>query len=129
VPAGGENMGLGNFALPAPQAGHWYFALESDHSLSAGDPDRLYRADTGGPIPMGKCHHLSKFGFFGIPVSSWTGRYIYMVNENNSLFRQAVTGELWSSGAFPPGRDAIPVEYRHWPDDETLKRTCSHAGC
>src|SRR4051812_44657210 len=63
VPAGGENLDLGSFAGRAPKAGYWYLTLDADLSLKAGDPHRPYREDTGGPIPMGKCHSLDKFGF------------------------------------------------------------------
>jgi len=129
VPAGGENMELRNFSAPGPSAGYWFLALEEDQYLKAGDPNRPYRADTGGAIPMGKCHHLSKFGFVGVPDSSWKGKYIFMINENNSLFRRAVTGEIWRSGAIPPGREGLPDEYRNWPDDPILKHYWGRAGC
>jgi prepilin-type N-terminal cleavage/methylation domain-containing protein len=128
VPAGGENMDLGAFASPAPKDGHWFVALTADLSAGPGNPEGRYRADTGGSVPMGKCHHLTKFGFIAVPQSSWTGKYIFMVNENNSLFRRGVFGELWTGGAVPPGLDGIPEEYRNWPDDTNLKSYWSHAG-
>ncbi|HVR86315.1 MAG TPA: type II secretion system protein [Planctomycetota bacterium] len=127
VPAGGENMELRNFATPAPKEGYWFSAMEADHYLKAGDPDRLYRADTGGPIPMGKCHHRSKFGFIALPMSSWTGKYLYMINENNSVFRRSYTDEIWSSPGNPPGREGIPEEFRNWPDDDILRQFWCHA--
>jgi hypothetical protein len=127
IPAGGENMELSNFAAPGPSTGYWFLALEEDQYLKAGDPNRPYRADTGGLIPMGRCHHLSQCGFIGVPVSSWKGKNFYMINENNSVFRRAATGEIWRSGAIPPGREAIPEEYRNWPDDAILKQCWGRA--
>jgi prepilin-type N-terminal cleavage/methylation domain-containing protein len=127
VPAGGENMELSSFAETGPNAGYWFLALEEDQSLKADDPERPYRGDTGGPLPMGKCHHLTRFGFIAAPVSSWRGKYLFMINENNTIFRRAVTGEIWRSGAFPPGRDGIGEEYRSWPDDPFLKRNWGHS--
>jgi prepilin-type N-terminal cleavage/methylation domain-containing protein len=129
VPAGGENMELRSFSASAPSSGFWFLALEEDQYLKPGDPDRPYQADTGGLIPMGKCHHLSRFGFIAVPASSRTGKYIFMVNENNSLFRRAVPGEILRSGTLPPGRAGLAPEYRVWPDDPILRQFWSHAGC
>jgi hypothetical protein len=122
VPAGGENMDLGRFTTPGAYCGHWFLALEADHSLLAGDPHHSYQADTGGLLPMGPCHNMSRFAFIAVPVSSWTGKYIFGVNENNSIFRRVVTGEIWNSHSVPPGRGGLPAEYRNWPDDENLKQ-------
>jgi prepilin-type N-terminal cleavage/methylation domain-containing protein len=121
VPAGGENMPLGPFASPSPCSGYWFVALDADLSLQAGDPDRAYRADTGGPVVMGKCHHLSKFGFIALPSSLRKGRRIYIVNENNSLRQRLAPEGLWKSGASPPGVKGVPQEFRDYPDDNAFK--------
>jgi type II secretory pathway pseudopilin PulG len=121
VPAGGENMDLARFAVSAPKAGHWYYALESDPYPEEGNPDHAYRADTGGTVPMGKCHHLTRFGFISAPASSWSGKYLFLLNENNTIFRRTVSSEVWGDISSPPGRDAIPKEYRDFPDDNGLK--------
>jgi prepilin-type N-terminal cleavage/methylation domain-containing protein len=121
VPAGGENMALGLFAARNPKSGYWYSALEADLSLKADDPHRLYREDTGGPIPMGKCHSLIKFGFVAIPASSSTGKYLYMINENNTAFRRPVAAGAYKDYSGPGGREAVPAEYRDFPDDSGLK--------
>jgi prepilin-type N-terminal cleavage/methylation domain-containing protein len=127
IPAGEENMELSRFATPSPHAGHWFLALEEDQYLKAGDPDRPYRADTGGTVPMGKCHHLTRFGFIALPASSRKGKYAFIVNENNSIRRRAIVEDLWKGDALPPGREAIPDEFRNWPSDALLKQFWSTA--
>jgi hypothetical protein len=121
VPAGGENMDLGPFAARNPREGYWYFALERDLSLKVDDPHCLYREDTGGPIPMGKCHSLGKFGFVALPASSWTGKYLFMINENNTVLRRAVDAEVYKDYSGPGGREAVPAEHRDFPNDDGLK--------
>ena len=117
VSAGGENTALAAFASPAPFHGHWFGALELDRSLPAGDPDAPYRQDTGGAIAMGACHHPTRFGFITFPDSPTSGKYLFLVNENNTEFRSAVTGTV-RNGPTPPG---LPAGYRNWPNDDALK--------
>jgi prepilin-type N-terminal cleavage/methylation domain-containing protein len=127
IPAGGENMELNRLAVPGPHAGYWYAALEEDQSLKAEDPHRPYREDTGGTVPMGKCHHRTQFGFIALPASSRKGKYAFIVNENNSIRRRATLDEIWKGDAFPPGREALPAEFRSWPSDALLKQFWSTA--
>lgn len=128
ISAGGENMDLSAFALPAPKDGYWTAALVADLSVDAEDPDGLYRADTGGDLPMGKCHHASKFGFITLPHSSRTGRFVHVLNEGNSIFRRALVGEIWTNRAVPPSLGRIPAEFQNWPADNTLKSIWGRGG-
>jgi len=115
--AGGENMPL---SVPsAARTGYWYAALLTDATLK-GMAEATYRMDTGGTPTMGKCHNLSKFGFVVLPDSMSAGKYIFRVNENNTIFREAITGTR-SGTAVPPGMNAIPGTYLDWPDDVLLK--------
>ncbi len=94
---------------PVPYHGYYFVVLTRDRSVT---PPALYQADTDGV--SGKVHHLERFGFAAYPEKfGVTGRYVIIVNENNSLFWY----HEWSG---PP-----PTE---WPDDEEWK-TRLHRHC
>ena len=123
VPAGGENLPLGNFAIPSAKAGYWYSALNVD--LSSGDKsEATYRMDTGGQPQMGKCHHTSKFGFICFPETPQS-KFMFIVNENNTIYRAPVTSAIRTGRQLPPGLAAIHPLYHNWPDDQTLKSVWS----
>lgn len=86
-----------------PKAGYFFVALEVDDSVQ-GSPESFYFQDTGGNRPMGDVHHLSKFGFCAYPKSKDTGKYSFIVNENNTLSRAKDVGRV-----------------SRWPADERLK--------
>jgi prepilin-type N-terminal cleavage/methylation domain-containing protein len=117
--SGGENVALSNFAVSSAKAGYWYMALVLDNTLS-GTAESTYRVDTGGTVAMGTVHNTSKFGFCAFPDSQSAGKYIFMVNENNTIFRSATTGVVRASTANPPGVLTI-AQYLNWPDDSNLK--------
>src|SRR6185436_4993417 len=119
IAAGGENMALSQPS--APKAGYWYAALLLDLTLKDKE-EATYKTDTGGTPPMGKCHNTSKFGFAAVPDSAWTGKYVFRVNENNTVFREALTGKPREGSKTPPGLDAIPRGHLNWPDDSELKK-------
>ena len=119
--AGGENLALTNFAVYSAKAGYWYAALTADLSLPASDPERVYRRDTGGTPGMGKVHHETKFGFISFPDSQSAGKYVFIVNENNTIFRSAVSAPVKGSTSNPPGLAGMSPLYLNWPDDVTLK--------
>lgn len=121
VPAGGENIALTSFAVSSAKAGYWYAALGADLSVAPADPIGIYRQDSGGTPKMGKVHHTTKFGFVAIPDSPSAGKYVWIVNENNTIFRSAVTSPAKIGTATPPGLSGIAPAYRNWPDDTTLK--------
>jgi type II secretory pathway pseudopilin PulG len=68
---------------PIPSHGYYFVALERDDSEI---PPAEYQQVTDNK--SGKVHHLTKFGFFAYPSDPGaSGKYMYMTNENNSIFR------------------------------------------
>jgi type II secretory pathway pseudopilin PulG len=120
-PAGGENLDLTTFAVPSAMEGYWFAAMTADLSLPVSDPGRVYRQDTGGTPTMGKVHHHTKFGFVGIPDSVYAGKFVSIVNENNTIFRSAVTTPVKLLMSNPPGLGGVHPAYLNWPDNPTLK--------
>jgi prepilin-type N-terminal cleavage/methylation domain-containing protein len=118
--AGGENMDLTQFGVVAAKGGYWYSALTLDNSIS-GTAESTYRTDTGGDPAMGSVHNKSKFGFLSFPDSQSFGKYVYIVNENNAIFRSAVTGAVRAGTVTPPGAAGFSAVYQNWPDDNTMK--------
>jgi hypothetical protein len=46
---------------------------------------------------------------------------VFIVNENNTIFRIATTGACRTGSSNPPGLKNVPSVYLNWPDDPTLK--------
>ncbi|HLY72715.1 MAG TPA: hypothetical protein VKU80_01235 [Planctomycetota bacterium] len=83
-----------------PMNGYWFAALERDAGVAGSDG--LYKRDTD--KTGRKVHNEGKFGFCAFPVDRGAGKFIFFVNENNTIFREA---GFESKDAFP--------------DDSTLK--------
>lgn len=117
MPAGGENVPLSSYAVSSAKAGYWYAALDSDLSLG-----RNYRQDTGGDLPMGKCHNDSIFGFVTFPDSPSAGKYVYLLNQNNTVYRtvRRVPATRSRAGG-APGLGAVPPGCLDWPTRATLE--------
>jgi prepilin-type N-terminal cleavage/methylation domain-containing protein len=124
-PAGGENVALTNFAVESPKAGHWFVALRSDLSLTPADGNPSYMQESIGKPAMGKVHHYTRFGFAAFPDSRSAGKYAFMVNENNTIFRSALTGACKTGTANPPGVASVAPGLLNWPNDQTLKASWS----
>ena len=119
VAGNAEYAALSTFAVPAAKAGYWYIALLSDMSVS-GTTEQTYKLDTGGTPNMGSTHNTSKFGFLAFPDSQSAGKFVFIVNENNTIFRSATstfTRPALSGGV--PGSLAAP--YNEFPSDTNLK--------
>src|SRR6185295_154795 len=106
------------------KAGYWYAALTLDLSSTVAE-EVTYRVDTGGTPAMGRCHNTSKFGFIAFPDPESKSKYLFIVNENNTVFRAAVTAAIRMGKGSTPGLNALHPGYRNWPDDETLRTTWS----
>jgi len=117
-PAGGENIDLTNFAVSSAKAGYWYAALTTDNN-SAGSPESTYKADTGGTPTMGSVHSLWKFGFVAFPDSMAAGKYVFIIDENNTIFRSATSGAVKTTATTPPGLLGTP--YDAFPNSADLK--------
>jgi type II secretory pathway pseudopilin PulG len=115
--AGGANMPLSRFAAPAPKGGYWFVALIEDQSAGDAKPEP-YKVDTKGSPIMGPVHNTLKFGFAAFPHLPSMGKYLFRVNENNTIFREATTGPSRKGTARPPGLDSIPAAYLNWPPDK-----------
>ncbi|HZE99657.1 MAG TPA: prepilin-type N-terminal cleavage/methylation domain-containing protein [Planctomycetota bacterium] len=114
-----DNCELTLFAIYASKAGYWYQALAIDQAL-AGSTEATYKTDTGGTPSMGSCHNTSKFGFMSYPDSQSSGKYVYVVNENNTIFRSATSGTVKTSTTNPPGV-ITTASYKDFPSDGNLK--------
>jgi type II secretory pathway pseudopilin PulG len=112
-----EYAALSTFAVSSAKAGYWYISLVTDESLS-GTSEATYKLDTGGTPAMGSCHNTSKFGFLSFPDSQSSGKFVFIVNENNTIFRSATSGFTRPTGT-PPGTLTSP--YTQWPSDTSLK--------
>jgi prepilin-type N-terminal cleavage/methylation domain-containing protein len=112
-----EYAALSTFAVSSAKAGYWYIALITDNSLS-GTTEATYKLDTGGTPTMGSTHNASKFGFLSFPDSTSAGKFVFIVNENNTIFRSATSGFTRPVGT-PPGSLTSP--YTDWPGDTNLK--------
>jgi len=116
--AGGENIDLTNFAVFSAKAGYWYTALLTDNQVS-GTTEATYRQDTGGAPTMGSVHNYWKFGFLAFPDSQSAGKVVFVIDENNTIFRSATSGAVKPSPSNPPGAPAAP--YDSYPSSSELK--------
>lgn len=121
LPAGGENMDLTGFAVFAPKAGYWFAAMTLDGTTAGGEA--TYKSDTGGVPTMGSVHHPSKFGFLAFPESTVFGKYAFIINEHNTIYRTATTGPIRLGVAVPPGLSGtgFVAVYDTWPDEVNMK--------
>lgn len=119
APAGGENMDVTTFGVIANKGGYWYAALTQDNNVNG--PEGLYRQDTGGILPMGSVHNISRYGYLCFPDTPSYGKYVFMVNENSAVFRSATTAPVRLGNSTPPGANGFHATYRNWPDDANIK--------
>ncbi len=106
------------------KAAYWYFAMDQD--LGTGVSADYRQADT---IATANTSHknTSIFGFGAYPDSMGSGRNMFIVNENNTVFRRPViSNTVRGSAAVPPGiagpaqAGVFPgtaVDPRDWPSD------------
>ena len=122
VPAGGKNNPLATFTAPASRSGYWFAAMTADHSEGA-DKAIAYRQNTGGKPDMGKCHHESKYGFVAFPNSPSEGKFVFIVNEYNTIYRTGLSVPARVGTAVPPGIGSINAVYMNWPSEQMMKDT------
>lgn len=120
--AGGENMSVTQFGVFSQKAGYWYAALTLDNSIS-GTTECTYKQDTGGTPTMGSVHNMSKYGFLAYPDSQTFGRFVYIVNESNTIYRSAMSTGVRQGTAVPPGLAGAGFAsvYQNWPDEPSMK--------
>jgi prepilin-type N-terminal cleavage/methylation domain-containing protein len=117
----GNCVNITQVTVPSAKSGFWYQALLSD--MSAVGTEQTYKLNTSGVDNTGTTlsvtnFNTSKFGFTAWPDSASAGKYAFIVNEGNTIFRRALTSTLRPGTANPPG---LQVIFNVWPDDTTLK--------
>ncbi|HUR39323.1 MAG TPA: prepilin-type N-terminal cleavage/methylation domain-containing protein [Planctomycetota bacterium] len=115
VAAGGENAVLTQFSVSASKAGYWYQALISDNGVAG--PESTYRQDTNGALAMGSVHNYWKFGFTAWPETRSAGKFVFVIDENNTIFRSAISSNVSPSNLTPPGPATAPYDTYPSPDD------------
>jgi prepilin-type N-terminal cleavage/methylation domain-containing protein len=115
--AGGENCNISTFAISSNKAGYWYNALATDAGTTG--MEASYQQETGGIVTMGSVHNLWRFAFTCWPESMNSGKFIYLIDENNTIYRSATTGSVRPSVNNPPGLIAAP--YDTFPTSANLK--------
>jgi prepilin-type N-terminal cleavage/methylation domain-containing protein len=86
LPPGSAGGFMGPALTSVVKAGYWYTALETDLDAT---PPEAYKQDTGGTVLMGPVHNTARYGFATYPDSyGGSGRSIYVVNQENTLFRR-----------------------------------------
>jgi type II secretory pathway pseudopilin PulG len=70
-----------------PKGGYLFQAFDWDDSVDG--PEGEYKRDTD--KSGRKVHNESRFGFCAFPKSAGDGKYVFFVNENNTIFRDPVT--------------------------------------
>jgi prepilin-type N-terminal cleavage/methylation domain-containing protein len=118
-PAGGENIPVTSFGVCAAKAGYWYAALTTDANYAG--PEATYRTDTLGIPNMGTTHHYTKFAVMAFPDSGVFGRFVFVVNEANTIYRSAITSPVRLGTSTPPTLASFAAGYQVWPDDATIK--------
>jgi hypothetical protein len=71
-----------------PKAGYLFQALNRDDAFK-GSAEEYYKKDTD--KSGRKVHNREKFGFCAFPKSGNDGKYVFTVNENNTVFRDPGT--------------------------------------
>jgi len=122
APAGGECMDVTQLGVVSAKSGYWYCALLVDGALPS-NADATYKQDTAGNVAMGTCHNMGRFGFVAFPESATFGKFVYMINEGNTIYRSATTSAVRTGTAIPPGVAGTGFinAYANWPDDTNLK--------
>lgn len=89
-----------------PYHGYFFVALDEDDSCPH-PVEKVYRRISPEKPADAKLQHRSRFGFCAFPSEvGVTGRYVYIVNEFNSVYRAPASGA-------PP---------KTWPTDAQLKQ-------
>jgi hypothetical protein len=95
------------YGRSVPMSGAWFAALRADRSVS---PPETYGV-----------RNTSRFGFIAYSDDYIGGmKHAYIVNENNTIFRQLVERDLRPTRNGPPGPPAEEA-FRDWPSDDDLK--------
>ena len=104
VPGGTiSEVGPTNFGRLTPKAGYWYFALVNDNSVPAPELPGYNQATDGGTASI---HNNTRFGMGCYPDSFSSGRQIFVVNEQNTIYKRQCIQTVRVGSANPP--NAVP---------------------
>ena len=102
-PAGGENIAVASFGVRAAKAGYWYATMSLDSNYTGAEAS--YKTDTLGTPNMGFVHHYTKYAVVAIPDGTVFGRFVFAVNEANTIYRSAMTGPAPLGHLHPAGTE------------------------
>ena len=68
---------------------------------------------------MGSVHNLWRFAFTCWPESRNAGKFVYIVDESNTIYRSATTSAIAPANVSPPGLAGSP--YNTFPSSSDLK--------
>jgi prepilin-type N-terminal cleavage/methylation domain-containing protein len=115
-----------SYSILAPKAGYWYKSLWWD------EIGQLYMQETSGVNNAagtlgtpGRNH--SKFAFLAFPDSFSSGRSLFYINEENTIFKRATLNSVRPptpgplSALLPNYLGAGALQAERWPSDAALK--------
>jgi type II secretory pathway pseudopilin PulG len=110
-------VSIRTYAEPRPKAGYWYWALREDASEM---PPARYRQDTGGKPSAGPFYNKNRFGFLCYPDRRDSGKYVFIINEGNTVFQKSARSFVSPGPDSPPGPVTQSV-FMDWPGNALLK--------
>ena len=124
VAAGTEPV-IATFGVQAAKAAYWYRACITDETALA------YALATNGQAPWTAvvAFNTSKFGFFSFPDTRSSGRNLFFINENNTVYKRGVNSTYIRPDTNPVPSTAIAaatlvttvaVGPEVWPTDAQL---------
>ena len=123
--------GISNYITPGAKAGYWFRPLVNDEAGNAyGQPSTVLAAN----VPVGALAASSwntmKFGFMAFPDTRTQGKTVFIVNENNTIFKRGVnstynpakTGAGMPQNTEPATAELVgPSPSLNYPTDANLK--------
>lgn len=116
---GNYSRTIRHFGVRSSKAGYWFRALIEDKQATANGGNGVYAQDTDGTGDL--VHHTSKFGMCAVPeVHSVSGKKVFIINENNTMFWRDFGQDVLKVGEIPPRPTGV-FDF-NWPTDAELAR-------
>jgi prepilin-type N-terminal cleavage/methylation domain-containing protein len=124
APVVADHVAASYFQIAAPKSSFWYMALQEDE---LGDP---YARVTQGvaPFDMRPWFNAAKYAFLCYPESFSSGRQMFYVNEENTLFKRGLSGTVRPANVLSPPGNALlatgalgTAPLLQWPNSTELK--------
>lgn len=114
---GNYSKAISEFGTRGPHKGYWFRALVKDSQVEANGGNGIYAVDTDTTGDL--VHNTSRFGFCAVPAEyGKTGKRIFIVNENVTIFSRDFGKDALKSGKTPP--ELGDVFDANWPTDKDL---------